>query len=113
VGEAHGWRRGGQGRRVGVKIGRRNTVLENIEPAAVGRGKGGNQVAAADAAAPASGAVLGVVVALLDGATRRRGGGYVVVVTPAGVDCLGWRWKDFVFVAVCFEGVGLGGEGEG
>jgi len=35
-----------------------------MKPATVGRGKGGDEMAAADAVAPASGAVVAVVVAV-------------------------------------------------
>lgn len=76
-------------------------MLKDIEPAAVRRGKGGNQVDAADAAAPAPGAIVVLVVAVVNGATRgRRGDDVVVVVTPVcGVDCLGWRRENLVVVA--------------
>lgn len=48
-----------------------NTVLENMKPAAVGRGKGGDQMVAADTTAPASSMVVAVVVAVWDGERGR------------------------------------------
>lgn len=57
-------------------------------------------MAVADAAAPASGAIVVVVVAVVNSATRGRGGDYMMAVTPASGDCLGRRRVNLVFVAV-------------